>query len=101
MVGELGWSFERYWDATPAEVIETLAAVGEVRRREQRSRVEQAWLTAVLSRAAKVPPLAELLGDAVERPKPEAVPVEGTPEYEARVARMRELAAKGPPITGV
>lgn len=55
-----------------------------------------AWLTAALTRANKMPPLVEILGERVERAP--QVPEEGTPEHAERLKNFYKLAAKGPPI---
>lgn len=78
-------------------MVEALRAHGEAAVRDRRRRIEAAWLTAVLSRANKVPPLAEILGER-EPEREERVPLEGTAEHAERLKRMQELAAIGPPI---
>lgn len=62
----VGGSDEVFWTLTPRCYWTHMTAARQRLERESKDRIEQAWMTAVLSRAEKVPPLHKLF----EKPEP-------------------------------
>jgi len=78
----VGVSEDKFWRMTPRQYFRQMKGEGRRLKREGDARIEQAWITAMLSRAKKVPRLEKLL----EGDKPEKVSVE------EGFARIREIA---------
>ena len=64
---------ERFWDITPRLYIIELRGARKRLEREQSERVEAAWITAALTRSAKLPKLDKLLGIKARPRRPEEV----------------------------
>lgn len=80
----VGVSESDFWTMTPRQYYRRMKGEGRRLKREGEARVEQAWLTAMLSRAKKVPRLEKLLASD----KPEKVSIE------EGFARIREMAKR-------
>lgn len=80
----VGGSEGEFWRMTPRQYYRRMKGEGRRLKREGEARIEQAWITAMLSRAKKVPRLEKLLaGD-----KPQKVSIaEG-------FARIRQIAKR-------
>lgn len=61
-----GVSIEGFWNMTPVETFATIEAVLWREEANQRREITQAWLTAALGRAKRLPKLERLL---VKKPK--------------------------------
>ncbi|MFD1913799.1 hypothetical protein [Halodurantibacterium flavum] len=73
---EHGFDPDAFWRLTPRlYVIQMQGALARIRG-EARARIEAAWLTAMLSRATRIPPLEQLLRGPEGRPAPEELRAE-------------------------
>ncbi|WOI54956.1 hypothetical protein [Palleronia sp. LCG004] len=85
---EAGFDPGTFWGLTPRLYLAHMRGAAQRFEREGRSSAELAWMTATLSRAEKIPPLAKLLRGKPEKMSPD----------ELRV-RLKALSKALPKIT--
>lgn len=84
----VGLGVDEFWSLTPRELSLVMEARMWQAEQTRKLAVQQAWLTAVLERSKRVPPLKRLLGDDKARPLRGKELERRRAEHEAIVAHM-------------
>ena len=77
-----------FWEMTPREVNATIEAYVWRAQQEYKSQTAQAWHTAMMTRAKRIPPLNQILSERKTKPMTEAEIAKRHNEFESMTKRM-------------